>query len=348
MANMKAMVLLIIPILILIGVGSIYNNLNSNGFATTADSSTCTSLNCPAYTGTGCTANITNCQLTTGTSFSFLNPNSPFTQLFSLNLVGFVNTMFESGTQFGPTLSQNVTFAGNGSSALAGTWLVCPAPQYGTSGASATFNRVHYASNYQTNSVLQFQCSNPTYGFSTTGDPFLAPIYFTCLYWNGTITNSVNNPKNFFTYCNIVGSNSSTVSAVGYAANCWIFGNATDITNTICGAWSAAQSTTTALSISNIFNFFAFVGGIILLYLALGVSGTFEILGTGVSFGDNSQGSKLAGSIGFGLILWSPIYSEFGSWLTSTTLGFGVAAIVTILLEFIFFAGIYWQTQSYF
>lgn len=88
-----------------------------------------------------------------------------------------------------------------------------------------------------------------------------------------------------------------------------------------------------------------FVLGIALVLIG---TGTFfnaggNVLGTGTSFGagSNPQGTKLAQVIGLGLIVWTVIFSEFGTWINPTYFPFGLDVITTFALTGSFFFGLY-------
>jgi hypothetical protein len=110
----------------------------------------------------------------------------------------------------------------------------------------------------------------------------------------------------------------------------------------------------------NSFNFgwftpiITFIIGIALLLLGLGIgiSGGGSILGSGTTLGytTNMQGTKLAQNMGIGLIIWSPLYSQFSTWFTSGLLPSGMdgaTGIVSLILTGALFFGIWWQTESW-
>ena len=87
-----------------------------------------------------------------------------------------------------------------------------------------------------------------------------------------------------------------------------------------------------------------------LVGLNMTVSASGSVLGSGTSFlvGTGPQGARLAQSIGIGLIVWTPMFSEFGGWLTSGLLGStGLGILTLFLVTGAFFFGAFWQALSY-
>lgn len=96
----------------------------------------------------------------------------------------------------------------------------------------------------------------------------------------------------------------------------------------------------------------AFALGIVLFIIGLNmtISAGGSIIGTGTSFlvGTGSQGARLAQSMGVGLLVFAPLYSEFigpiDSWVS--VLPNGLAVIVPIILAGFFFFGCYQLAMS--
>lgn len=83
--------------------------------------------------------------------------------------------------------------------------------------------------------------------------------------------------------------------------------------------------------------------GIVLFLIGMGINlqAGGSIFGSGTQFGvgTNPQGSKMAQIVGLGLIVWSPLFSEFGGWLAF--LGLGIGTFLTLLVTGLFFFGLY-------
>src|SRR3990172_8620698 len=103
----KAMYLIMLPVILMVGVGSLYNAMINSGFLTTGISGNATDILAPQYTATGCNAATSYCEFTTSTTFPFLNDQSPFTKLISGDFLGFLTSWFVTGA--GP-LGVNSTF----------------------------------------------------------------------------------------------------------------------------------------------------------------------------------------------------------------------------------------------
>lgn len=93
-----------------------------------------------------------------------------------------------------------------------------------------------------------------------------------------------------------------------------------------------------------------FIIGIALFLIGLGlqISAGGTIFGTGTSLGvgANAQGTRLAQVVGLGLIVWIPLYSEFGTWIVPANFPYGISIIVTFLITGMFFFGVFWQLLS--
>jgi hypothetical protein len=89
--------------------------------------------------------------------------------------------------------------------------------------------------------------------------------------------------------------------------------------------------------------------GLVLFLIGLGINvqGGGSVFGNGTQFGvgTNVQGTRLAQALGIGLIVWSPMYSEFSSWFTSGVLPYGLdgtTGVIGVALTGMFFFGLYW------
>jgi hypothetical protein len=79
-----------------------------------------------------------------------------------------------------------------------------------------------------------------------------------------------------------------------------------------------------------------FIVGLVLFLIGLGISvnagGSVLATGTSAGVGTNMQGTRLAQIVGLGLLIWTPLYSEFSTWFASGFLGFGLDAIIGVAL----------------
>lgn len=360
-----SMELIIFPLFILILTGTVFNNLSTSGLQTN-----------PVFRGSsnypigivvpngnnGCDANRQNCNLTAVTSYSFLNKNSPWTILFTGgNVLGFVSGMFSG------IYSPN----SNGYTGVV-VFRNCMNPSNQTGNALNTFvctDEILEGLTYNPNSpnwLLNSQSGNNSF-FTAYG--FNCPLTFThpC---NSSISNLVN-PLKFNTYGTLnPATYNASISYTGFYNNCLkdnttycVAGNHGYWYNWTAGALttypafiyqisvpqSTQQTGANGIQLPGFFSFLGFILGIILLIMSLGLtlSGSFQALASGASAsaGVNEQGSRLALVFGAGLILWSFIYSEFGSWMFSFgDLGFG--SMLTIIFPAIFFLGLYWRIFS--
>lgn len=89
--------------------------------------------------------------------------------------------------------------------------------------------------------------------------------------------------------------------------------------------------------------FLTIVIGLVIFLIGLGINirGGGSIFGSGTTLGVgvNQQGTRLAQVIGLGLIIWSPLYSEFGGWIIS--LPIGINALILLVMPGLFVFGLY-------
>lgn len=352
MANMRAMALIMIPLMILVGVGTLYNNLNANGFATTADSSTCTSLNCPAYTATGCVQAIANCTLSATTNFSFLNPNSPFTYLMSFDVVGFVssfanNPSNQPSSNIGDT-TLCITYANNGDKKDGIMGFLCDAVTW-------LNQKQFYSGNPPLQpvalSICQTYNSSWTLGgcyvLSTTQQP-------TAGGWGNTCNNAANGTEIFSNWV-LTGNvtDPSTGGTTNQQGQIMFFGDYCDSDNPAYVDFSLTQFIVATPNLGSsgsapVLGFFGFIAGILLLIGGLAITFGGSLFSTGFNFGIGDQGAKLMQVLGIATMAFSFIFSEFSFWLFNGTLGFGIGAIVTTVIGAVYFSGVLWLSQSYF
>lgn len=93
--------------------------------------------------------------------------------------------------------------------------------------------------------------------------------------------------------------------------------------------------------------------GAVLLFMGLGLNGSAEVLGSGVSLGENDTGTRLMQSLGIGLLLWGFITSPIiGLESFFTYIGFGLggaigSGILYIMFTIIYTFELYRQAKSY-
>lgn len=89
---------------------------------------------------------------------------------------------------------------------------------------------------------------------------------------------------------------------------------------------------------------FGLVAGVVLLLIGLGLgvgAGGFTF---NFSLNPNNQGTRLAEALGFALVVFLPMQSIFGAWISSALLGsVGLAAFVGFFVDGSLFFGIIWQ-----
>lgn len=332
-----AMELLFLPLFILVIPGVISNNLASAQLQTTPTFATNASSPYPIgivypTTKSGCDASAQNCNFSTVSSFSFLNPNSPFTYLIQGNIIGFFNCLIACQTSSPASSLRFLTGCTNFA---------------GLSGDN--------------NFITSFYCAGSTW--NNNGPTEFAPPY--------NATSSIGNNSNWL--INPLPSRFNTLpNALIYAT---YIKNGTTFQETYCDAIKICYSTPlfTCPSVldapfnnynvqyclvqlivnggngnttfNNAFSFFGFIVSLILIFLGFGLTFAATILGSGTTIGINSQATKMCQVFGIGLLSWSLLYSEFGSWLNDLTIGLGT--IIFTMLTMMFFVGLYWRVFSY-
>lgn len=371
--DIRPMMLIMIPILLLFGVGILYNNFTASGFSTTPASSSCTALNCPAYDDTtGCNASPNPCGFSGSTTFSFLNPNSPFSLLVQGNFVGFYTDAFTQGETANVINSGYTYCVPQINSAMANatggfiTNFEClgyTAVGAGTHPFPVVGIPMNSTSNNGNNSVWSvagcalsdgnYPCTI-NYGDGPQAfDGTLAYSSFYAFYVkNGTSLTASGN-------CNIFGSaieclqllhylfttgttytcpSTSDLNVTGIIASATTYYCLLPVSN--ANIQTSSSSVTTTLP--NSFALFSFLFGVILLFMGLGLSLSTAIMG----FSVNEQGTKLAQIFGISIVVYSFAFNEFSGWLG--ILGFGIGAALTIIFSAIYFVGVTWQSQSLF
>lgn len=293
-----SMSLMFFPLILLIFVGIISNNFVASGIQTTP---TFTGYPCILGTGNcsliasavpnGCAADIQNCNSSAITTISFLDADSPFTQLIQGNIIGFFGSIFSSNNKQG---------GGNSLTQLN----FCTANQ----GSGQT--------------ITSFYCqSGSGYGC------FIFPDS-TTLFYNATSNagNSSNwsiegdafNPND----CNFVKIPAERAYALQYGYY--------DVFNATYYTLHFQTLSSTTVSLPNTFSIIGFLFGIVLLLGGLGLTIALAVLGSGTTIGINQQGTKMMQIIGIALIVWIFIFSEFGGWLSVFTLGIGTIIYILL------------------
>lgn len=88
--------------------------------------------------------------------------------------------------------------------------------------------------------------------------------------------------------------------------------------------------------------------GVVLLIIGLGIGIGAGGLTFNASLSSNSQGTRFAQVLGIFLTIYTPLASEFGTWLTSPLMGgTGLEILMVILVFGTGFFGVWWQTLSW-
>lgn len=308
-----SMSLMFFPLILLIFVGVIANNFAASGIQTTPVFSgypcilgqTGCSLVASANAN-GCAADIQNCNSSAITGISFLNANSPFTYLIQGNIIGFFGSLFSSDNQQG------------GGNSL--TQLNNCTPLLG-SGQTITAFSCRSGSGY---GCFIFPDSTTTFYNATSNAGNSS---------NWSIQGDAYNPDN----CNFVKTPAQRAFALQYGY--YVMNNATDYT------LHFQTFSNVTINLPNTFSVIGFIFGIGLLFGGLGLTIALSVLASGTTIGFNAQGTKMMQVMGIALVIWSFVFSEFGSWLSVFTLGLGT--IIYILFTAMYFVGIYWRMFSF-
>ncbi|MDG6998458.1 MAG: hypothetical protein JRN15_05010 [Nitrososphaerota archaeon] len=376
----KLSTLVIFPLFVLILIGAVYNNTSSTlGTSFTGCQYTNGTIN-PA------------CEIPSN-GITVLNPNSPYTYILQGNFMGFVTSLFSGYQQSAigsVSSSGSVTFSGcnfadPGPVAFAfacGSYIADPSIAqwvvFSTQTCNYGFTYCPTAGAYSfVTCQAQPNATNPLIPL-----PFLsAPCNI-----NITPTSSTNNPFAQQTTlsmtcsdsanqtdlnCNAIvpSSSSSQLSYCQqnpYDQSCKLANLQGGVSGRFASgpaggpgqAGTSCAVTNIGACITTLFNeigvqMFSFLGlfsGVILLLIGSGIG--IKIAASGVETGE--QGSKLAQVMGFGLIIWSLAFSEFGTWLfgngsltsANGTLGPMLSAIIGGILTLIFFIGMYEQATG--
>lgn len=360
---------------ILVIPGILFNNLQNDGLIQPPSNGvypmTCSSANggtCILDAQTGCGVSSTYCQLS-GSSISFLNACSPFTNILTLNFVGFVSSFFTN-------CNQSVTQQSSISSGPVGGTGVNPSTSYtiGSCSTLSTPNLVMFAYDLGCGSV------SPSIQVTYNGSPetlqgafgYTMFVYINigvggCINgnWLGSVTNSsLGTQGAASSIClrqYVIPSGcltTSCITAVTMNASCVITGDfpatlyANPVKSMTCTSLvvtttdvdlqgsgltnGAAGPFTSSFNGGTILTFLlGLIGVALVLFVGLGLGGSIggSVIATGGSVGitTNPQGSKLAQTFGIGLLIWAPLYSEFNTWFSSGYLPYGLDGLIGII-----------------
>ena len=94
----------------------------------------------------------------------------------------------------------------------------------------------------------------------------------------------------------------------------------------------------------SIVSVFSSLAGVFMLFLSLGIGGSFTIFGTGVTISINEGGTKLVQMLGLGLILWGAVAFFFGGWFDA--LGWGVGTTLQTIFITMYIMGLFFEAKS--
>lgn len=349
-----AMGLLVLP-------GFIINNLQDNGLINTSQAQVCNPLTdtCTLSANVGCQYNIANCQLQ-GSTLQFLNPCSTWTNILTLNYIGFINSFF---TNCGQYVQQQTTTLNSNQSAI-GTGVIGP-----QQGGNATFTGCNTTTADPFGlGLINFKCPtsapSPLY---VNGVQLTSPYHFSCGQFLIVIGNGTSSPpKPSLASCTMSDSGTSTtfISSV----SCWLYqpttGPLPNIRESICKAGTlftygvslgTGVVSSSSISFGSILSFaLSLLGGVILIFIGLGLNVSSGVATINASIGSNPQGSKLAQTFGMGLLVFFPLYSEFNTWFSNGYLPYGLdgdifagqLGIVSVAIVVLMFFGLYSVSQS--
>ena len=354
--------LMVIAIGILVLPGILVNNLQNNGLISTSQTQVCNQQldTCTLSANVGCQYSPTNCSLQ-GSSVQFLNPCSVWTNILTLNYVGFVSSFFTNCGQstqqqqfeVNNNVGANQTVVNSSPLALAGsntTFTGCTQGKYGLFGPA------------QTSFVCPTSNPSPLYFNNAATVP---PFGFACGMFAQTIGNATSSPpiKPSLVTCNLEDSGTSTVFIS--SVSCWIYGVAkapqpANIREAVCKtntlitygiSLGTGLITSSSISFGSILGFgLSLLGATVVLFIGLGIN----IGAISATLGSNPQGTKLAQTYGMGLLLFMPLYSEFSTWFSNGYLPAGLdgnifngqLGIVSVVLVVCMFLGLYFVSQS--
>jgi hypothetical protein len=356
----QGLTLIVTALGILVLPGILVNNLQSEGVIVNNAPMICTNGTCVLNSTNPCTSSASPCNLT-GSSFGVLNPCSPWTKILSLDFVGLVSSFFSSCTT-GTTTNAGVTGNPVNATASGCTVLIADAGLVGPHG-------------------VVYQCTKNSFSYPYSVNPYLL--------WSGGSGSTLNTCLDQYDNCNAQSGNDPTTWGYYSTTSTPLtdldltcakpYQSGTDPSGNNLYSFQcvmmypvtppvAIPGTVSGLNVTSILSFaLTILGGTLLILLALGINigigGSILASGASTSVGSNPQGTKLAQTVGLGLLVWFPLYSEFSTWFTrgflpvfNTTSGIttgidgnilaGQIGIVSIILTMMMFLGLYFMSQS--
>jgi hypothetical protein len=370
-----AMELIFFPIIVLLFVGLFTNELSTSGLQTVPilPSPFCTGSiepgECYPLNQNGCDQAIQDCNFTTSTTFSFLNPNSPFTILLQGNIVGFFSSTFNGAenqqiiySAYTICIPQvNKVYANDSSSDIHFFQCLGYSSQGGNASVPAKFPNTGIPLNATSNNGNNSQWSITGCLLVNNNYPCTLNVGDGIEAWNGT--NSQMAFYGFYTKNGTTFTATSGCTIYGSSTACnvlmpWLFHSHTSFTCPSTAHINGININATTYyclfpvnnptvgtvgnaSLPNAFSGLSFLFGAILFFLGFGLSISSAIIG----FNINEQGTKLAQVMGIGILVWSFIYGEFGSWLLFLPFNLGLITFTSFTV--MFFMGLYWRMFSW-
>ncbi len=293
----RGFVFIVLPLLFLTLSGLIFNNLsNGNAYQNNPLQTTCNGFSCPMYPNNNPCQTQSNCQLSSSSSISFLNAQSPFTFLIQGNILGFIGSLTSTNNN-----SPNGYFA------------------------------LDYCKSYQGSgsSITAFYCLGESGYGCTLFPPF-----------NATSTTGNNSAWSIIGY-QFRANNCNFEQTPIVQANGVIYGYYTVLNATFDTLNVIQQTNSPSATFINTFSVLGVIIGIILFLLAMGIGFNAQALATGLGITVDSQGTRLAQILAIGLISFSFLFSEFGSWIITSGFNLGIDIMIPVILAGSFFFGIY-------
>ena len=353
--------LITLPIIFVIAMGMIVNSINwtpTTPWRPNSDPLSPYNMfpNCQANGNGGVFPNGTliHCNESAFSVTRFLNIHSPFTALISGDLWGFIKGLFSAGgsnsftrTEFDLTTQTLISVVCLDANNVQVQDAIALAAIGGfASGGVGLFLLAH------PNAYLKV-CSIPTgWTYSTTGNS----IIFMC---NGDFHVDIScNPMRidgWWTLGSFSGQPPSTLfectstHPITQPDGTTKYELLAFTPTMVCGAVGTQQPTEGAV-LSFVFTLFGLSASFMLILIALGINigGTAGIPIIGqftATFGSNPQGTKLAQVFGVGLLFWTIINSEFGTWGSIFPFGFGFI-LQFIVMPTMFFYGLWERATS--
>lgn len=327
----------------------------------------------------GCDSNATqNCNFTASTKYSFFNANSPFTLLLQGNIIGFMSSALNQGEnnniiKSGYTICIPTNSTGNyvnqTGSNINHFECLGTSTQGGNVSVPAQFSQTGIPMNATSNggnnsqwNIIGCKLVKANYPCQLTNTRTNPGSSFQSWFGNTIIGASSTNFNSQMGFYGIYVKNGTTLTGT---AGCTIYFSVSACRNLMpwlfyqfptfkcpstasvynininkttyyCLLPTVNQNTSTT-SLPNSFSALSFLFGVVLFFAGLGISLTAATIG----FTIDGQGTKLAQVFGLGILVWSFVFGEFGSWLTALPFNLGDIGFVTFTI--MFFMGLYWR-----